>query len=77
MFADDNSFLKPPKPPKPPTPRPGHGRDILTIVAIAGLSVVARDLAKWLVEEIREAAGRPAKKPTKTDKDDKEHGTDE
>ncbi len=72
MFAGD--FLKPPKPgppePKPPKPQPGIGREILKVAVIAGLSVVARDLAKWLVEEIREAAGRPAKKEKKKASDD-------
>jgi len=75
MFADDDlSFLKPPRP--RPRPRPGLGRDILKIVAVAGLSVIAKDLAKWLVEEIREAAGRPAKKE-KTKKPSDESPTED
>ncbi len=54
---------------KEPKPPPPLGRKVVEALLVAAVMVVGRDLAKWAIEEIRIAAGRPPKRGGGGDKD--------
>jgi len=57
------------RPPKDPKVPPTLGRKVVESLLVAAVMVVGRDLAKWAIEEIRIAAGRPPPKRGSGEKD--------